>query len=237
MIKHKEKNILAIIPARGGSKGLPGKNIKIFAGKPLIAWTIETALKSKYLNRVVVSTEDETIARISKKYGSEIIKRPIGLARDISSTHDVIDHVIDYLEKNEKYESDIIVLLQPTSPLRTVEDIDRAVDIFIENKCESVISMYEFGPSVYWSFKMGRKYLETLFDIKYLKQRRQKSPKVYIPNGAIYVSTYNNLIKYKSFYSKKILPYVMPEERSIDIDYEIDFKLAEILMNKTNGKE
>jgi CMP-N-acetylneuraminic acid synthetase len=208
---------------------LPGKNIKNLLGKPLIAWTIEQAKKSKYIDKLIVSTNDKKIAKIAKKYGAEVIKRPKILAVDSAKTTDVIFHVLKVLRK-EKYIPEIIVCLQATSPLRTVSDIDNAIELFLKNKCESVISVCESSPSLYWSFKMGERYLEPIFNRKYLKQRAQDLPKVYIPNGAIYITRPKVLLKYKSFYCKKILPYIMPNERSIDIDNETDFKLAELLL-------
>jgi len=231
----KNKKILAIIPARGGSRRLPGKNIRKLLGKPLIVWTIEQAKKSKYIDKLIVSTDDKAIAEISKKYGAEVIKRPKILAIDRAKTIDVIFHLLSVLKK-EKYDPEIIVLLQPTSPLRTVKDIDNAIELFLKNKCESVISIYESGHSPYWSFKIGKKYLEPIFSRKYLKQMRQDLPRAYIPNGAIYISRPKVLLKYKSFYCKKILPYIMPAVRSIDIDNETDFKLAELLLKKQNEK-
>jgi CMP-N-acetylneuraminic acid synthetase len=227
----KNKKILAIIPARGGSKGIPRKNIKLLSGKPLMTYTIEVALKSKYLDRVIVSTDDKEIAKISKKYGAEVIKRPKILAIDRAKTIDVIFHLLSVLKK-EKYDPDVIVLLQPTSPLRIVKDIDNAIELFLKNKCESIISICESGHSPYWSFKIKSGYLTPILGRKYFKQRRQGLSKSYIPNGAIYISTPKNLFKYKSFYTNKILPYIMPLERSIDIDNETDFKLAELILKK-----
>lgn len=225
-MKHK---IIAIIPARGGSKALPRKNVKLLLGKPLIAYTIESALKSKYVNKVVVSTEDEEIAEIAKLYGAEVIKRPKELAKDESPTIDVIFHAINALKVEN---SDLIVLLQPTSPLRTAEDIDNAIEFFLNNECESVISVCEVEHPPYWDFKIEGGHLKPLFGEEYLRMRRQDLPKVYVPNGAIYVSTPENLRRYKSFYCSKTIPYIMPPERSIDIDNEIDFMLAELLVRK-----
>jgi N-acylneuraminate cytidylyltransferase len=227
--KYKNK-IIAIIPARGGSKGIPRKNIRLLAGKPLIVYTIEAALKSKYLDRVIVSTEDREIAEISKKYGAETIKRPKTLARDGAKTIDAIFHLLSVLKK-EKCEPKIIILLQPTSPLRTVNDINKAVEFFLENKCKSVISVCEPDHSFYGLLKIEKKYLKPIFHWKYFKQRRQTLPKTYIPNGAIFISAPKTLKKYKSFYNNKILPFTMPLERSIDIDNEIDFFIAESYLN------
>ncbi len=229
----KNKKILAIIPARGGSKGIPRKNIRLLSGKPLIVYTIEAALKSKYLDRIVVSTDDDKIGQISKSAGAEFIKRPQNLAEDNSPTYPLIEHVADYLEKNEKYKPDIIVLLQPTSPLRTTKDIDQSIELFLSNNCGSVISVVDVGSSVYISLKMGKKYLQPLFSQKFLDiGLRQVFPEAYVTNGAIFISSLKNLYLYKSFYGKKILPYVMPQEKSVNIDHEIDFKLVELLMQQ-----
>jgi len=230
----KNKKILAIIPARGGSRRLPGKNIRKLLGKPLIVWTIEQAKKSKYIDKLIVSTDDKTIAKISKKYGAEVpFLRPKELARDSTKIIDVILNLLSLLKK-ENYIPDIIALLQPTSPLRTVKDIDNAIELFLKNKCESVISIYESGHSPYWSFKIEKKYLKPVFGWKYFKMRRQDLPKSYTPNGAIYITTTKILHKYKSFYTNKILSYIMPKERSIDIDNEIDFKLTELILKNEN---
>lgn len=223
--------IVAIIPARGGSKGIPRKNIKQLFGKPLIVWTIEHAKKSRYIGRITVSTEDKEIAEISKKYGAEVIERPEELAKDETPTIDVIFHVLQVI-KAENFEPEIVVLLQPTSPLRNAQDIDNAIELFLKNDCESVVSVCEVEHSLYWSFEIENRYLKPIFGGKYLNMRRQDLPKVYTPNGAIYVSTPEILRKYKSFYCSKTIPYIMPPERSVDIDNEIDFMLAELLMRK-----
>jgi len=223
--------IVAIIPARGGSKGIPRKNIKQLFGKPLIVWTIEHAKKSRYIGRITVSTEDKEIAEISKKCGAEVIERPEELAKDETPTIDVIFHVLEVI-KAENFEPGLVVLLQPTSPLRNAQDIDNAIELFLKNDCESVVSVCEVEHSLYWSFEIENRYLKPIFGGKYLNMRRQDLPKVYTPNGAIYVSTPEILRKYKSFYCSKTIPYIMPPGRSVDIDNEIDFMLAELLMRK-----
>ena len=223
--------IVAIIPARGGSKGIPRKNIKQLFGKPLIVWTIEHAKKSRYIGRITVSTEDKEIAEISKKCGAEVIERPEELAKDETPTIDVIFHVLEVI-KAENFEPGLVVLLQPTSPLRNAQDIDNAIELFLKNDCESVVSVCEVEHSLYWSFEIENRYLKPIFGGKYLNMRRQDLSKVYTPNGAIYVSTPEILRKYKSFYCSKTIPYIMPPERSVDIDNEIDFMLAELLMRK-----
>ncbi len=199
------KKILAIIPARGGSKRLPGKNIKLFAGKSLLAYAILQAKESRYIDEVVVSTESKKIADISLKYKAQVIARPKKLATDNASVADAMLHAVSFLNK-KKYFPDIVVLLQPTSPLREREDINKAIEAFIknENKCDLVISVCES------------------------KLKEEKYP----PNGAIYVMRTENINKIRSISSSKILPYFMPLEKSIDIDYEIDFKRAEQLLLK-----
>lgn len=227
MDKKTKPKILAIIPARGGSKGIPRKNIRLLAGKPLIAYSIETALQSKYIDTVVVSTEDEEIAEIARIYGAEVIMRPDELAKDDSPIIDTIFHVLESLKTNY----DVIVLLQPTTPLRNYMDIDNAIELFLSKKCESVVGVTE-NLSLYWALNIEEEYLKPIFGNKYLKNRRQDLPRIYEPNGAIFISTPITLKKYESFYCQKTVPYIMPKERSVDIDDEIDFKLAELLIKR-----
>ena len=216
-------NILAIIPARGGSKRIPKKNIKKLGGKPLIKYTIDAATNSKKIDDVIVSTEDKEISDIVKRYGTRVIERPKVLATDWAKT---IDVVLDVLNQEE---CKIVVLLQPTCPFRTGQDIDEAINLFLRNpQCDSVISMAEAGANHCWLMKIkGNKFLTPVFGHKYLSQRSQDLPKMYIPNGAIYITTPAVLRKYKSFYTKKVVPYLMPRERSIDIDDFDDWAIAE----------
>lgn len=220
------QEVLAIIPARGGSKRIPKKNIKFLKGKPLIAYTIDAATKSKELDDFIVSTEDKEIDRIVKRFGVRVVKRPEELATDWAKTIDV------FLDVLRIENPDIIVCLQPTSPFRTAEDIDGAIGVFLKGNCESVISVYEAEPNHAWLMKIKDRYLKPVFGNKYFKARSQDLAKMYIPNGAIYVTTPALLRKYKSFYTSKILPYVMPIERSIDIDIPEDWKKAEQILKK-----
>lgn len=197
----KNKKILAIIPARGGSKRIPRKNLRNLLGKPLIAYTIEAAQKSKYINRVVVSTEDKEIVSVSEKFGAEVINRPKELSEDESQTIDAVLHALDFLKK-KNYQPNICILLQPTSPLREPSDIDNAMNIFLENKCDLVVSF-----------------------------RKDKSP-----NGAIYIFTPKTILLNKDFYAGVVLPYIMPDGKSIDIDEESDFKLVEKILENENHK-
>ena len=225
------KSVLAIIPARGGSKGLPNKNVKLFLGKPLIAWTIENALKSKYLDCILVSTDDRKIADISQQCGAGVIERPKELATDETPTTEVILNVLK-MKNVERNSQDITIILQPTSPMRNTTDINNAIELFSYSNCESVVSVCELIHSPYWTFKLDKIYLKPLFDEKFLRMRRQELQTTYIPNGAIYILTPLMLHKHKTFYIDNIIPYIMPVDRSIDIDSEIDFILAELLEKK-----
>ena len=228
----KEQKILAVITARGGSKGIPQKNIKMLLGKPLIAYTIKVALQSKTLNRTIVSTNDETIAHISKQYGAEVpFLRPQHLATDTATSLSVLQHAVRYLEEKEDYLADIIVCLQPTSPLRSAEDIDQAVNLCLSTGSDSVVSLCQAEHHPYWMKKVvaGRIYpLMEVDDEKY--QRRQDLPPVYQLNGAIRVIKRNILLEEERMAGDNTLAYIMPQERSIDIDTPIDFKIAELIL-------
>jgi CMP-N,N'-diacetyllegionaminic acid synthase len=234
--------MIAIIPARGGSDSLIRKNVQLLAKKPLISYTIEESLKSKYLSSskflpsLIVSTEDEEIANISAVYGIEVVKRPDILAQNDFLPIDVIFHALDFFGLQEE-EQNIVVLLQPTSPLRNSNDIDDAIELFLNSECDSVISVCETKINPFWAFVTEDQYLKTLQDNSYLKIRRQDLPISYYPNGAIYISTVGVLRKYRSFDSSKVLPYVMPNERGIDIYGEFDFFMAEQILTQLHKSE
>lgn len=225
--------ILAIIPARGGSKRLPRKNILDLGGKPLIAWTIEAALKSSFITDVIVSTDDLEIAAVSEKYGAEVpFLRPLDLSNDTASSIDVVKHSISYMKEFKGKEYDFILLLQPTSPLRSINDIDYAVEEMIEKKADSIISMCECEHPPVWSNTLPDDLSIVNFDRKeYLNVRSQDIPIYYRYNGAIYISRVKRLIDESSFYfNTNSFAYIMPQERSIDIDSQLDFKIAELLI-------
>ena len=224
-------NFLAIIPARGGSKGISRKNIKKIAGNPLISYTINEAKKAKYLTRIVVSTEDKKIAKISKKYGVDVIPRPKKLASDRTPSELVCQQVIKYLKNNEDFETDVVVVLQPTSPLRKAEDINLAIKKFLKSDCSSVVSITEVQHSPYWMYKMDKSKMKKILTDKKIT-RRQDSPLIYQLNGAIYVTKKETIMEKNSLIGKNMFGYIMPYERSIDIDSQIDFDLAELLINK-----
>lgn len=226
-------NVLAIIPARGGSKGVKKKNIRLLKGKPLIAWTIEAALKSNYINNVIVSTDCKEIAGVGRVYGSKIIMRPDSLSTDEASTVDVIYHVLECLGKENK--PDLIVLLQCTSPFRSREIIDKAIEIYINNreKYESLISVCEEQKPVQWMIKVENEKITPFFDYDKNKlTRRQDFNKLYRYNGAIYISSPENFEKNNGFLSSSTMAYIMDFKSSIDIDTEMDFSFAEFLIEK-----
>jgi CMP-N,N'-diacetyllegionaminic acid synthase len=210
------KRILAIIPARGGSKRLPGKNILDLAGKPLIAWTIDAALKSKYIDRVIVSTDNDEIADISQKYGADVpFMRPDNLAQDESKSIDTAIFVLDRLRKmGEHYE--YLIFLQPTSPLRTYMDIDSVVHLHRNNNYKATISVSK-----------GAHKKPLLID-NYLKTKIDPDKKyLYYLNGAIYFSDVDTLIRGRTFFPRSGANiYLMSKENSADIDTESDFKKA-----------
>lgn len=218
--------ILCIIPARGGSKGVKLKNIRKLEDKPLIAYTIDAGLESKYGLDVFVSSDHPGILKISNSYGAGIIKRPSDLAEDDSTTIDVLLHALGILDKTY----DLIILLQATSPLRTSNHIDEAIQLYMESECDSLISVCEYEHSPYWSYIIQDKILTPIHK-DYINKRRQDLPETCRPNGAIYITTPSNLEKYKGFISPKTLAYPMSMEDSVDIDTELDFQICETIIN------
>ena len=224
--------VLAIIPARGGSRALPRKNIRLLCGKPLVVYTIKAALASKLIDRVILSTEDEEIARVSREYGAEVIIRPLELARDDTASLPVYQHATRHLEDVENYHPEVIVVLQPTSPLRLVEDIDRAIEVFLKGKHDSGVSVCEVEHPLQWMYTLVRDRLEPIMKDGYNVTRRQDALKVYRLNGAIYVTTGDIIMKENRVLGSDTGAYVMPPERSVDIDTERDFRLADLLMGE-----
>lgn len=216
--------IISIIPARGGSKGLPKKNILELAGKPLIAWSIEASLKSKYITRTIVSSDDDNILRISGKYGAEILKRPDELSLDTTPSEPVIEHVLKNIESIEEY--DYLILLQPTSPLRDEKDIDESILKLIKEKnATALISVKEIDNKILKAFKNNKNgYLEGISNNIYPFMRRQDLPKVFMPNGAIYIIKIDEFLETKKLFSDKTISYIMDEKKSFDIDTKDDLK-------------
>lgn len=221
--------MVAIVPARGGSKGLPGKNIKQLLGKPMIAYTIEAALKSKYITDIIISTDCKGIEEIAIKYGAKsVFLRPEYLATDGAKAIDNYIYTIDRLNNEFGYKIKKFIVLQPTSPLRNKDDIDGAIELFKLKNADSVVSYTEEHHPIEWHKyikKDGR--FENIFDDKLLN--RQEIKKSYFPNGAVFVFRYN-LIKQNKYYSDNSYAYIMPRERSVDVDTIEDFNYIKLLM-------
>lgn len=236
---YKDKTVLCVIPARGGSKGLPGKNIKELSGKPLIAYTIEQARESKYIDRVIVSTDNDEIAVISKKCGAEVpFMRPAELASDTRSTIDVLLHAMDWMEGKEKFYFDILVLLHTTAPLRTVQDVDNCIELLVEKKYDNIFSVTEAHKNPYFNMVELRNNTVRLVKEGNFTARQSASP-VFDINCSIYVWWKDILREKKSLFLERTNIYIMPKERSVDIDDHIDFKIIEMLLKENiyNVKE
>jgi len=220
---YKNKTFLGIIPARGGSKGIPYKNIQEIAGKPLIAWTILEAKKSKYIDRLILSSEDEKIIKTAKNWGCDVpFIRPKEIAQDDTPGVDPVFHAIKHVPGYE-----YIVLLQPTSPLRIAYDIDACIELCINRGSNICVSITEQAKNPYLLCNIDKN--SNVYPI--LKERfisiRQKAPKTYIINGAVYVAEIKWLKRTNSFLTPETIGYIMPYDRSIDIDTELDFITCE----------
>ncbi|MBC2400055.1 cytidylyltransferase domain-containing protein [Clostridium tetanomorphum] len=226
------KRILAIIPARGGSKGIPRKNIKDLNGKPLIAYTIEEGIKSKYIDKLIVSTEDKEIADISKNYGAEVpYLRPEEISKDETPGIHPIIHGIEYFDKHNN-NFDYVICLQCTSPFRSAYQIDEAIEKLIEKDADSIVSVCESEVSPYWMKKIINGKVTDFLEESTFYARRQDTPKVYRLNGAIYIAKKHILMNYKSWYTENTIPYIMDEKTSLDIDNIMDFKFAQFLIKE-----
>lgn len=229
---YKNKKILALITARGKSRRLPGKNIKPLLGKPLTAWTIIQANRSRYIDKIIVSTDSLKIAKISNRYGAETpFLRPKRLATDKSSSTDVVLHAMKWLRDNGHGDYDLVMLLQPTSPLRLTEDIDKAIELLFSKNARSIVSVckVEYGP--HWMSILppnGR--MKDFINLEAVGKRRKINTDFYKINGAIYLAYYNYIRSRGGFFGDKTFAYIMPRERSIDIDDIFDFKIAEWVM-------
>ena len=225
--------MLAIIPARGGSKGLHKKNIKHFSGKPLIFWTIEAAIESPSIDRIVLSTDDDEIATLCSEYKQVEIPflRPKELANDYSIALDTYIYTIERLTEEYNYTGSNYAVLLPTSPLRSPDDIDAAIKLFRNNNADSVISCKKLGFPNEWITHLDQ-------DQRILKNQeernlnnRQEQKEIYIPNGSIYIFNHEMVKTYKTYYFDRTFAYLMPNRRSVDIDTEEDFSYAEYIYN------
>ncbi|WP_299060616.1 acylneuraminate cytidylyltransferase family protein [uncultured Polaribacter sp.] len=214
--------VIAIIPARGGSKGIPRKNIVNFKGLPLIQWSIDAALKSKYITNVVVSSDDDEILELANKSKDVVkIKRPIELAQDNSKTEPVLIHVLNTIKNDYDY----LILLQPTSPLRTSEDIDLAFDNLLKSNATSLISVCKLQHHPYKTFKINNNgFLEGIINNSFPFLPRQELPETYRANGAIYIVKVNEFLKEGKLLTQKTIHFEMSEKNSLDIDSKKDLR-------------
>lgn len=224
---YKNKTFLGIIPARGGSKRLPKKNVLNLKGKPLISWSIEAGLRSRYIDKLVVSSEDEEILSIAAEHEVETLIRPDELADDKTSSFDTIKHTLD----NSK-EYDYIVLLQATSPLRNQTHIDKAIELLEEKNADAIVSVRETDHNPLWSNTIDDSLSMKGFLQDHVSNKRsQDLEKYYELNGAIYICKVSKLLKEKGFFLKdNIYAFKMDRKSSIDIDEKIDLKIAEALL-------
>lgn len=225
--------IICVIPARGGSKGIPRKNLYLLNGKPLVAYSIEEARKTRNINRVIVSTDDEEIAEVSRKYGAETIKRPVEISGDLDSSESALLHALKYLHENEAYEPDILVLLQCTAPLTLSEDIDGTIEALVKNNADSALSVTPFHYFL-WKYDENNNAIGINHDknIRYLRQ--QQAPQ-FLETGSVYAMKTKGFREAKiRFYGKTVM-YEIPKERCLEIDEISDLKLIEHIL-KTRSK-
>ena len=226
--------ILFIVTARGGSKGVPRKNIKLLGGLPLIAYKINAAKKCKYDNRIIVSTDDEEIASVARKYGGEVpFMRPAHLAEDNSSSMDVVEHAINWIKSNDNEKYDYVCLLEPSSPFATTEDFDKAFDIIVNNNADTLVSLKEVEVSKKFIFTLDQNgKLSYFYDsiLKLQSSRRQDQMPEYTMNGCMYIAKFDYVVRNKLFHSINSVPYIMPNHKSIEIDSMDDYNYASYLI-------
>ena len=231
-LDHRSLEILALVPARGGSKGVPRKNVRDLAGRPLLQWSVDAARASKQVGRIVVTTDDPAIADIARAGGADVpFLRPAELARDDTAGLDPVLHALEWLAEHESYRPDLVLLLQPTSPLRTVADIDGAVSLAIGSALDPVVSVTTPSQHPYWMKRIdddGR--LHDVIPQPTPTTRRQDLPTCYAVNGAIYLITPDALREHRTWFTDRTLAYIMPPERSLDIDSEWDFRVAATIL-------
>ncbi|MDF1613501.1 cytidylyltransferase domain-containing protein [Desulfurivibrio dismutans] len=222
------KSVLAVIPARGGSKGLPRKNILELAGKPMVAWSIEAAQRSNFIDRVVLSSEDEAIIATAKQWGCEVpFVRPVELAGDEAPTSAALLHALDNLGRQYDY----LVLLQPTSPLREARDIDQCIEKCHQSEAPACVSVTETDKNPAWMFYLeGQQRLEPVLGTWDFPTRRQDLRPSFVLNGAVYVADTAWFKQNHTFLDRKTIAHPMPKERSLDIDTELDLKLVQAIL-------
>ena len=234
------KSVIAIVPARGGSKGLPGKNIKELCGKPLIAWSIEAGLGSQYIDEMMVTTDSEEIARIAREFGAAVpFIRPAELADDTATSVEVIQHALNFYANELRKQFDYVVLLEPTSPLRETDDIDRSLEQLLSYPQASAVVGICKTESQHPAFlvkKSRKNFLVGYENLDMRVLRRQEISDVYFFEGSVYVSQTDTLQARKTFYHERTLGYEVPKWKSLEIDDLDDFIMVEALMKHKWGK-
>lgn len=226
-------HLLFLVPARGGSKGVPGKNIADVGGRPLIAWSIDAGRGAHHRGRVIVSTDSAEIAEIARRHGAEVpFLRPAELAGDDAPSLDMALHSLQWLEANENYRPDYLVLLQPTSPLRESVDVDAAIEMAVLRNADAVVSVSPASCHPYWTRMLGSDgQLQEFMHPPIPAGRRQDLPEVFGLNGAIYLIKPEVLAAKRTWYPQGAYGYVMPPERALDIDTPWDLHLADLIMH------
>ena len=229
--------ILGIITARGGSKGIPKKNLRKVSGIPLIEYTIKAAKKSKKITRLIASTDSQKIIKLAKKLKVEVpFRRPAKYSRDNSSSFDVINHALQFLKNTENYSPDIVIILQPTSPLRDPSNIDKSVELLINSKSSSILGVFPMKQNPFMAFLLDK----NKFLIPYKKEfnkysQRQKLPSFFYPTGSLYTFWTKTFLNHRNIYGNKIKPLVVSKEESIDVDDPFDLFLVEMMLSYWNS--
>ncbi len=226
--------VLAIIPARGGSKGIPRKNIRPLAGKPLIAYNIEQARRSRYISRLVVSTDDAEIAAVAQRFGAEVVWRPAEISGDTASSESALLHVLEHLQKTEGYQPDLLVFLQCTSPLTLAEDIDGTIQALMDQGADSALAVIPFH---YFLWKLDGEEAVGINHDKHHRPLRQERQPQYLESGAVYVMRVPGFLQARHRFFGKTALYVMPAERRLEIDDPVDFQIAEVLLRQQMAQE
>jgi N-acylneuraminate cytidylyltransferase len=226
--------ILTIIPARGGSKGIPRKNLQPLAGKPLLAYSIESALQTPSVTRVVVSTDDPEIASVAREYSAEVIQRPAEISGDTASSESALLHALDYLRQKEGYEPDLVVFLQCTSPLTSPEDIEGTIRALLDESADSALAVTPFHYFL-WRRIEGGDAVGINHDKRYRPLRQEREPE-FLETGAVYVLRTQGFRAARHRFFGKTALYVMPPERCLEIDEPVDLLVAEVLLHARQEK-
>jgi CMP-N-acetylneuraminic acid synthetase len=228
-------NSIAIIPARGGSKGIPRKNIKLLGGKPLIAYNIEEALKAPSINRLVVSTDDDEIADISMSYGAEVVMRPKEISGDMATSESALVHVLNTLSEKEGYNPDLLVFLQCTSPLTSSEDMEGTIQTLIRENADTALTVTDFDYFL-WGKDLNGEAIALNHDKTIRLNRQQRRGEQFLETGAVYVMRVKEFLEREFRFFGKTVFYVTPMERVLEIDEEIDFVKAEFIIRHNNDR-